>query len=147
MVGMPAHTPQNKPDAPSEFYILSTYGTFHASLRAAVALADRAGDQVHLTYTQFSGSLSQRAGLSAHARGELAEWVASAKVVTTETGLSVTSGVFEVTGARATSESVGLDRYWRDVRTHSLHDPVAYKKRELGRWQLLGEVPEATWYT
>lgn len=56
-------------------------------------------------------------------------------------------GVFETTGARATAGKVGLDRYWRDVRTHTLHDPVSYKETELGRYVLLGEVPEPTWYT
>ena len=46
---------------------------------------------------------------------------------------------------RLTSE--GLDRYWRDIRTHTLHDPVAYKRREVGRWVLEGELPEPTWYS
>ena len=77
----------------------------------------------------------------------MAEWVASVKVVATDTALRVTSGVFEVTGARATAAKVGLDRYWRDVRTHTLHDPVAYKEEELGRFLLKGEVPEPSWYT
>jgi alkylation response protein AidB-like acyl-CoA dehydrogenase len=85
--------------------------------------------------------------LTAAQRGELAEEVASVKVVTTDTGLRVTAGLFEVTGAKATSEGEGLDRFWRDLRTHTLHDPVAYKNRELGRWRLLGEAPEPTWYT
>jgi alkylation response protein AidB-like acyl-CoA dehydrogenase len=73
--------------------------------------------------------------------------VASVKVVATDTGLRVTAGVFEVAGARATASRVGLDRFWRDLRTHTLHDPVAYKNRELGRYFLLGEAPEPTWYT
>ncbi len=76
-------------------------------------------------------------------RGEAAEWVASTKVVTTDTALRATSGVFEVTGARATSRKVGLDRFWRDVRTHSLHDPVAYKNREVGEYILLNKVRAA----
>ncbi|KAK4631662.1 Dibenzothiophene desulfurization enzyme C [Fulvia fulva] len=88
-----------------------------------------------------------RAGISALRRGEVAAFVAHAKVVTTDTGLAVTSGVFEMLGARATGKKYGFDRYWRDIRTHSLHDPVAYKKREVGRYQLLGEIPEPTWYT
>ncbi|OJD38028.1 thermophilic desulfurizing enzyme family protein [Diplodia corticola] len=88
-----------------------------------------------------------RPRLTARQRGEFAELVAAVKVVTTDVGLEVTSGVFEVTGSRATAAGVGLDRFWRDVRTHSLHDPVAYKRRELGRWVLLDEVPEVTWYT
>lgn len=85
--------------------------------------------------------------MTVQARGEVAEWVASVKVVATDTGLRVTAGVFEVTGAKSTAKKVSLDRFWRDIRTHTLHDPVAYKNRELGRYQLLGEIPEPTWYT
>lgn len=85
--------------------------------------------------------------MTARERGDWAEWVASIKVVATDTGLRVTSGVFEVTGARSTASKVGLDRFWRDIRTHTLHDPVAYKNRELGRYFLLDQVPEPTWYT
>lgn len=113
-------------------------------MRAAEALADKVGLLVDAVYAKYA---HDRPGLTARERGELAEWVASVKVVTTDTGLRVTSGVFEVTGAKATATRVGLDRFWRDLRTHSVHDPVAYKNRELGRYQVLGEVPEATWYT
>lgn len=112
-----------------------------------MALADRAGSEVASIYQKYSGDLVTRAKLTARERGELAEWVASTKVVTTDTGLRVTSGVFEVTGAKATSSKVGLDRFFRDIRTHTLHDPVAYKNRELGRFSLLDEVPAPTWYT
>jgi alkylation response protein AidB-like acyl-CoA dehydrogenase len=110
-------------------------------------LADRSGDQVSEIYQKYSGDIVTRAKLTARERGELAEWVASTKVVTTDTGLRVSAGVFEVTGAKATRSNVGLDRFFRDIRTHTLHDPVAYKNRELGRFQLLDEVPEPTWYT
>jgi len=133
----------NKDKATDEFYILERYGNFHAHLRAAEALADRAGQVIASIYT----TRSEKRDISARERGEAAEWVASVKVVATDTGLRVTAGVFEVTGARATSSRVGLDRYWRDVRTHTLHDPVSYKNRELGRFVLLDEVPEPTWYT
>ncbi|KAK6087963.1 thermophilic desulfurizing enzyme family protein [Seiridium cupressi] len=134
----------NKDQATDEFYVLSTYGNFLAHLRAATALADKAGLEADAVYSKYS---TQRSGLTARERGELAEWVASAKVVTTDTGLRVTSGVFEVTGAKSTATKVGLDRFWRDIRTHTLHDPVSYKNRELGRYQLLDEAPEPTWYT
>lgn len=125
---------------------MSTYGNFFAHLRAATALADKAGLEIDAVY-QSSGDAATRAGVTAEARGEAAEWVASVKVTSTDTGLRVTSGVFEVTGAKSTATKVGLDRFWRDIRTHTLHDPVAYKNRELGRYQLLQEIPEPTWYT
>lgn len=105
-------------------------------MRAAEALADRAGDEVAGVYRKYG----QNREVSERERGEVAEWVASAKVVTTDEGLRVSAGVFEVTGSRATGRKVGLDRFWRDIRTHSLHDPVAYKNREVGEFALLDKV-------
>ncbi|PYH41324.1 thermophilic desulfurizing enzyme family protein [Aspergillus saccharolyticus JOP 1030-1] len=134
----------NKDSATDEFYILERYGNFFAHLRATEALADRAGEKLAALYARYT---SNRPTLTAEERGEVAEWIASVKVVTTDVGLRVTNGVFEVTGARATSLKVGLDRFWRDIRTHTLHDPVAYKNRELGRYVLLQELPTPTWYT
>lgn len=150
----------NKDSPTDEFYVLERYGNFFAHLRAAEALADVAGLKIAALYAAHG----EKRDVSERLRGEVAEWVASVKVVTTDTGLRVTAGVFEVTGARSTGKKVGLDRFWRDVRTHSLHDPVAYKNRELGRYLLLDEVssiypystellltlaqvPEPTWYT
>lgn len=132
-----------KESATDEFYVLARYGNFHAHLRAAEALADRAGEQISSLYADHG----EERDVSARRRGEVAEWVASIKVVATDTSLRVANGVFEVTGASSSAKKVGLDRFWRDVRTHTLHDPVAYKERELGRFFLLDEVPEPTWYT
>ncbi|KAK4167001.1 acyl-CoA dehydrogenase/oxidase [Cladorrhinum sp. PSN259] len=134
----------NKEKATDEFYILQNYGNWFAHLRAAEALADKAGDEADRIYATYQNN---RAALTPRERGDWAEWVASVKVVTTDTGLRVTAGVFEVTGSRATAAKVGLDRFFRDIRTHTLHDPVAYKNRELGRYVLLDEIPEPTWYT
>ncbi|CAH0057972.1 unnamed protein product [Clonostachys solani] len=136
----------NKDKAEDEFYILQTYGNFFAHLRAATALADRANSEAGRLFTKYANA-ENRANFTAEERGEFAEWVASTKVVATDTSLRVTAGVFEATGSRATAAKVGLDRFWRDVRTHTLHDPVSYKNREQGRYYLLGEAPEATWYT
>ena len=69
------------------------------------------------------------------------------KIVATDTALRVTGGILEVMGASATKSKLGIDRFWRDVRTHTLHDPVAYKEMEVGRWELEGKVPEPSWYT
>ena len=133
----------NKDHAADEFYILSRYGSYFAHLRAAEALADRAGDEISSLYTDHG----EKRDVTAERRGNVAEWVASVKVVATDEALKVAAGVFEVTGASSTAKKVGLDRFWRDARTHTLHDPVAYKERELGRYFLLGEAPEPTWYT
>ena len=137
------YTPAPAASATEEPYILQRYGSFFAHLRAAESLAEVAGLRIASIYTDHSS----KRDITAAERGEVAEWVASVKVVATDTALRVTSGVFETTGARATASKVGLDRFWRDVRTHTLHDPVSYKETELGRYLLLGQVPEPTWYT
>ena len=115
---------------------MERYGRFAAHLQAAEALADRAGKGIADLYAQHS----EKRDVTERKRGEIAESVAAVKIVSNDVGLKATSGVFEVTGARATGKKVGLDRFWRDVRTHTLHDPVAYKCKELGRFTLLNEV-------
>lgn len=134
------YTPDLKTRGSEEFYVLEAYGDLRSKLWAAEALAERAAGLVE--------------AINAHAdtvtpaeRGEAAVVIAAAKQVAIDTGLEIGTRVYEVTGARATASSVGLDIYWRNLRTHSLHDPVAHKRAEVGRYALLGEVPEPTWYT
>lgn len=131
----------DKEHATDEWYVLEGYGRLQSALWADEALIDRVGDEL--------GALlhAPREELTERARGEAAVRIAAAKARIVEDGLEVASKIFELTGARATANSVGLDLYWRNLRTHSLHDPVAYKFREIGRHTLLGEVPEPTWYT
>jgi alkylation response protein AidB-like acyl-CoA dehydrogenase len=50
-------------------------------------------------------------------------------------------------GARSTARKLGFDRFWRNLRTHTLHDPVDYKLRELGAWALNGELPTPSFYS
>jgi alkylation response protein AidB-like acyl-CoA dehydrogenase len=73
--------------------------------------------------------------------------LAAAKVVSTGAVLDVTSTVFELTGARATTAGTGLDRYWRDARTLTLHDPVAHKAVEVGDRLLTGAAPVPSAYS
>jgi len=51
------------------------------------------------------------------------------------------------TGARATHGALALDRFWRNLRTQTLHDPVDYKLHELGDWALNGTLPEPSFYS
>jgi alkylation response protein AidB-like acyl-CoA dehydrogenase len=129
-----------KNTAGEEFYILETYGDLQSKLWAAEALAERAAEAIE--------------AINAHAdtvtpaeRGEAAVLIAAAKQRAIDTGLEIGTRIFEVTGARSSANSVGLDIFWRNLRTHSLHDPVAHKRAEVGRYALLGEIPEPTWYT
>jgi alkylation response protein AidB-like acyl-CoA dehydrogenase len=130
----------DSPSATADPYVLATYGRLVAATQAVEALADAVA--AHLDRADAAGD-----ALTWDARGELAEHVAALKVVATDVALDVTNTIFEVTGARATSNAVGLDRFWRNVRTHTLHDPVAYKRREVGDHFLNGTHPAFTLYT
>ena len=49
------------------------------------------------------------------------------------TGIDVGNEVYELVGPAAAVASLGLDRYWRDVRIHSLHiNPLIYTHRQIG---------------
>ncbi len=67
--------------------------------------------------------------------------VAEAKVLTTEAALHASSKLFELAGTRSALGIHNLDRYWRDARTHTLHDPVRWKYNAVGRYYLNGTQP------
>ncbi|MET0699978.1 MAG: acyl-CoA dehydrogenase family protein [Mycobacterium sp.] len=68
--------------------------------------------------------------------------VAAAKAVSTRAALTVTSELFEIGGTSSTRPVLGLDRYWRDARTHTLHDAARWKAHSIGRWLLAGDVAD-----
>ncbi|MEK1926549.1 MAG: acyl-CoA dehydrogenase family protein [Rhizobium giardinii] len=121
-------------------YILERIGEFHATLKASAALADVAAEAVQ-------SALSRGRNVSERERGEAAIEAYAAKVNATHVSLDITSRVFELMGARATASHYRFDRYWRNVRTHTLHDPVFYKAREVGDFELNGRVPEPSLYS
>jgi len=59
-----------------------------------------------------------------------------AKIITTETALQVTSEIFQVMGARSATRANGFDRYYRNARTLTLHDPVDKHRIHVGNMQL-----------
>lgn len=137
----------NKTDPPYFITTAASFQNVEAESAANGALTNGHMNGYSNGHTNGYKQGGSRTSITALRRGEVAAFVAHAKVVTTDTGLNVTSGIFEMLGSRATGKKYGFDRFWRDIRTHSLHDPVAYKKREVGRYHLLGEIPEPTWYT
>ena len=54
--------------------------------------------------------------------------------------------MFETMVARATASRYGFDRFWRNVRVHSLHDPLDYKVRDIGQWLTRGVPPTPSLY-
>jgi alkylation response protein AidB-like acyl-CoA dehydrogenase len=121
-------------------YVLHRYGDMWVNLESARALTDRAGQELSRAWALGDA-------LTPEGRGHAAVAIATAKVSTTRVGLDVSSQVFDVMGARSTTYGAGLDRFWRNLRTHTLHDPVDYKLRELGRYALAGDLPTPSFYS
>lgn len=120
-------------------FTLLHYGEFWASLHASSVLADHAANLLDHAW-------QQTLGLDEQTRGELALAVFSAKVNATRAGLDVTTRIFEVAGARATTAKLRMDRFWRNLRVYTLHDPVDYKLKDLGDWVLNGQYPTPSFY-
>lgn len=69
--------------------------------------------------------------------------VMAAKSVATEAALTVTAALIDIGGASSTRTALGLDRYWRDARTHTVHDALRWKPYSIGRRLINGDVAEA----
>ncbi len=109
--------------------ILTQFGEAWTAYSAARALADRAAGQVEELIKAGSAFTPRQ-------RGDVAIEVASAKIQAIKVSLSVTSAIYDIMGARATGNRWAFDRFWRDARTHSLHDPLIYKLKEVGDFVL-----------
>ena len=112
----------------------SCYGALYARTLAAAELADKAARSLDAAYAKGPA-------LTAEERGRAAIELATANVYGGEVGLAA-SGVFEATGARSATRPNGFDRFWRNVRIHTLHNPAHYKLRTVGAWFLTGDFPE-----
>ncbi|WP_374122326.1 acyl-CoA dehydrogenase family protein [Variovorax boronicumulans] len=114
-------------------------GELWGQLRAATALADEA-------LRDFQRAWDLGGALDFVQRGQLAMSIAAARLQAGRTALHVTAQIFELMGARATTRRHGFDRYWRNVRVHTLHDPLDQRQKGLGRWLLTGQAPEPYGY-
>ncbi|MBB6219432.1 acyl-CoA dehydrogenase family protein [Rhizobium leguminosarum] len=116
-------------------WIKRQYGELWTKVQAATALADRAAEAIDAAFAKGDA-------LTAEDRGKTAIAVAAANVLAGKVALEVTSEIFEVMGARSAVRPHGFDRFWRNVRIHTLHNPAEYKTRNVGTWFLTGDYPE-----
>jgi alkylation response protein AidB-like acyl-CoA dehydrogenase len=81
-------------------------------------------------------------------RSQAATAIYQAKVLATEAALDVSSRIFQTGGARMAADAPdsGMDMYWRNARTFTLHDPVDYRRQRIGRYLLGVEDPPIGWF-
>lgn len=121
-------------------FILRQYGEFWIELQAAVLLVEHAANKLDQVW-------AKEFELTEAERGESAVLVATANAFAAKAALAISSAILEVTGARSTASQYGFDRFWRNVRTHTLHNPTVYKLRNIGNWVLNDEIPEPGVYS
>ena len=97
----------------------AAYVIEQAVLKAAHA-QDRALDSTQNGVTDYH--LSHQASLEA----------ALVKIAIEPLALKAAAELFDVTGASSTSQKYHLDRYWRNIRTLSSHNPSSFKAAHIG---------------
>ncbi|SOY60597.1 SfnB family sulfur acquisition oxidoreductase [Cupriavidus taiwanensis] len=110
---------------------LHQLGEVQVRLRASEALVRRAG--------RATDAAQRAPGEQTVAQASLA--VAAARALTTTTSLLAGTRLFELGGTSATLDNQGLDRFWRNARTHTLHDPVRWKYHAVGNFHLNDKLP------
>jgi alkylation response protein AidB-like acyl-CoA dehydrogenase len=120
-------------------WIQRLYGDLYIRTEAAAAPADKALTAVDEIWA-FDWNLTRAQ------RDSAAAVAAGVNVLVGETALDVTSRIFEGMGARSANTAHGFDRFWRNVRTHTLHNPAEYKTRNVAQWFLTGEYPQPGYY-
>lgn len=111
--------------------VIQRFGELTVTVRAAEAALTVAAAAVDAVFAEPGPENAEEASLAA----------ATAKVLADRAATEVPSALFEVSGTRSAAAGAGLDRFWRDGRTHTLHDPVRYKTHHLGRYTLNEERP------
>ena len=111
--------------------VVHAFGEVELAVRAAEALLKVAAEAVEAARAQPTEASATTASLA----------VAAARAGTTHAALESSTRLFEVAGTRSAAGGLGLDRHWRNARTHTLHDPAAWKVQHLGRWAVAGTPP------
>lgn len=111
--------------------VVHAFGEMELQVRGAEALLREAGRAVDRADSDLTDQTAADASLA----------VAAARASSTQASVEVSSRLFEVAGTRSALASLNLDRHWRNARTHTLHDPAAWKVQHLGRYAVDGTLP------
>lgn len=138
-------------------FVRETARPFAEAVKAGVA--ERAADDPHVVhrYGQLDTRVTAAEALLAQAAGVLDEIplrpddpqlaaeaslaVARAKAFGSDVAVETSSELFALSGASAADDRHNLHRHWRNARTHSIHDPVAWKYHHIGAYELGDVLP------
>ncbi|WGO91205.1 acyl-CoA dehydrogenase family protein [Pseudomonas viciae] len=132
----------NASQVSQDVQVQQVVGKASAQVYAAEATALRAAGASQRAYESRFGNNSE-AEHTANIAAELES--AQAQVVISDLVLRATSDLFNALGASATSTGKALDRHWRNTRTAASHNPLIYKERIIGDWEINGTEPPYVW--
>ena len=113
--------------------ILQVIGKASAQAYAAQSIALTTAEALDAAYLQHFQN-DEQAELEANERAELVS--AQGQVVIAELVLSLSTELFNALGASASSTDKQLDRFWRNARVVSSHNPLVYKQKVIGDWEV-----------
>lgn len=111
--------------------VVQQAGELEITVRGAEALLREAAAAIDAAEAGLTEETAARASIA----------TAVAKVAAARAAVEASTVLFELGGTRSAAASLNLSRYWRDARTHTLHDPVRWKVQHIGRWLLSGTRP------
>ena len=118
--------------------ILQVVGRVRASAYAAGAIALQAAQATQRVYETYShGNPDALANTAILADVEINQAVSTV----TTLALEATTILFDSLGASATARDLGLDRYWRNARAITSHNPRIYREKSVGDWAVNGVRP------
>lgn len=125
------HFEANVDHAGEDPLLIQLAGEATVTVWAAQALLAAAGRAIDAARSALTEDSAAHASIA----------VAIAKVAAARAALEASTVLFELGGTRSASNSGNLSRFWRDARTHTLHDPTRWKVQHIGRWTLAGTPP------
>lgn len=111
--------------------LIQVAGELEVTVRGARALLAEAARAVDAAQADLTDDSAAAASVA----------VAVAKVAGVRAALEASNQLFELGGTRSASATGNLSRYWRDARTHTLHDATRWKLQHIGRYILSGTKP------
>lgn len=132
----------NGPRVAQDPQILQVVGRVRGAAYASGAIVLKSAEALQRAFDARSqGDEQQEIQVNAIAELEVSQ---SLNVVT-DLILNATTIVFDALGASATLRPLALDRFWRNARTLSSHNPRIYKDRIVGDFAVNGTLPPPQW--
>lgn len=123
--------------AVDEQHVIKQIGEYAVLVRSAEALLERSA----VIFEDHLANIEDEA-----LQTELILSVAATRSQSDHASLKISSEMFGLLGASSTLSKWNLDRFWRNARTHTTHDPIRWRLYHIGNYYL-NDVPPGEYNT